>query len=482
MFIGREKELQFLEDKYNQPGGQFIVLYGRRRIGKTETLREFCKNKEHVFFSCRECPDKIQLRNFSTRLLKENISASQYIDEFKDWEQAFMAINDLPFHNKKLVIIDEFPYMCKTNPSIPSILQNLWDESFKDSNIMLIICGSAMSFIEKEILSEKNPLYGRATGIYKMKEMNFTDAMKFFPNYSIEENILVYSILGGIPHYLKQFNPMLSIEDNIKKNILTKGCTLYNEVEFLLHQELRETSLYNSIIESIALGNKKINEISTHVLINNSSKTSVYLKNLIELGIIERELSIDSGSKEISNNNRGIYQLTDNYFRFWYSYVFSNYSDLEEGDVEGVYKYVIEPSLYKFASLPFETICKQFVRELQIKGLLPFRYEKMGRWFGKTTIRDTSNSNALKVSETEIDILAFSKKEKAFLIGECKFKNSPFRYSEYLDTLAKLSPLKETNQFYYFLFSKSGFDNNLLEEAKQNKFIHLYTLDDLVSN
>lgn len=150
MFIGRKQELQFLEDKYKSNGGQLVVLYGRKRVGKTETLREFCKGKSHVFCSCREVSDKLQLRSFSEKLLKENIPASSYIKEFSDWETAFKSVRDLPYGSeKKLLVIDEFPYMCKGNESIPSVLQNLWDSLLKDENVMIVLCGSAMSFIEK---------------------------------------------------------------------------------------------------------------------------------------------------------------------------------------------------------------------------------------------------------------------------------------------------------------------------------------------
>lgn len=308
-----------------------------------------------------------------------------------------------------------------------------------------------------------------------MKEINFFDARKFFPNYSLEQQIFTYSILGGITHYLKQFNNNLSIEENIKYNILTKGCILFNEVEFLLHQELREIALYNSIIEAIALGSTKVNEISTQTLINNTSKTSVYLKNLIELGIVERELSIDAGNKEIANNNRGIYQLTDQFFRFWYTFIFTNYSSLEDGDVDGIYQYVIADNLDRYASITYEKVCQQYLTRLQLKNKLPFRYEKIGRWFGKTTVRSKNNNTEIK--ETKIDILALSKKEKCYLIGECKFKESPFSYSEYLDTLAKLEPLKKNNKIYYALFSKNGFDKNILEE--KNDQLLLFNLKDM---
>ena len=195
--------------------------------------------------------------------------------------------------------------MCRGNKSIPSILQNLWDTVLKDSNVMIILCGSAMSFMEKELLAEKNPLYGRATGIYKMNAMGFYDAARFFPEYSERDKVLTYAVLGGIPHYLRQFDPEISVAENIKRNILTKGSALYSEVEFLLHQELRETQIYNSVIEAVALGNTKLNDISQKSLIEDTSKTSVYLKNLIELGIVRREFSVDAGVKERANANRG---------------------------------------------------------------------------------------------------------------------------------------------------------------------------------
>lgn len=482
MFIGREIELAFLQDKYDAEQGQLVVLYGRRRVGKTETLREFCKDKLHVFYSCTQSTDKVQLAKFSKQILKENIPAKQYISEFADWESALRAVLELPYgEKKKLLIIDEFPYMCKGNKSIPSILQNLWDAELKEKNVMIVLCGSAMSFMEKELLAEKNPLYGRATGIYKMNEMGFYDAMKFFPNYSDREKVLVYSVLGGIPHYLRQFRPELSVAENIKKNILTKGCVLYSEVDFLLHQELRETPIYNSIIEAVALGNTKLNDISQKSLVEDTSKTSVYLKNLIELGIVEREFSVDTKIKEKANANRGTYRLTDNFFRFWYAFGFTNFSQLEDGDVEGVYDFVIAPALHEFASFAFEDICREFVRERQKKNDLPFRYTKMGRWTGRTTVRDKSAVSGMRVAETEIDLLGIGRDEKEYLVGECKFKKEPFNFTEYLNTKMKLTNRKETAEFYYALFSESGFDEKVMVEAEKETNVQLYTLSDIVN-
>lgn len=251
-------------------------------------------------------------------------------------------------------------------------------------------------------------------------------------------------------------------------------------MDFLLQQELRETPVYNSIIEAVALGSTRLNDISRKSLIEDTSKTSVYLKNLMELGIIEREFSVDAGLKERANSSRGIYRLTDHFFRFWYAFGFANFSQLEDGDADGVYQYVIEPALHEFASFPFEEICREFVREMQKKNALPFRYAKMGRWFGKTTVRDGKGRDGLRIAETEIDLLGIDRYEKEYLVGECKFRNSPFCYSEYLDAAAKLMPLQQKARFHYALFSENGFDEKIIREAATAN-LQLYSLETIVN-
>ena len=250
-------------------------------------------------------------------------------------------------------------------------------------------------------------------------------------------------------------------------------------MDFLLHQELRETPIYNSIIEAVALGNTKLNDISQKSLIEDTSKTSVYLKNLIALDIVSREFSVDAAIKEKANTNRGTYRLTDNFFRFWYAFGFANISLLEDGDVDGVYEYLIKPNLHEFAAYSFEDVCREFVRELQKKNALPFRYSKMGRWTGKTTVRDAHAPNGFRIAETEIDLLGMNEKTKEYLVGECKFKTSPFRYSEYLNTLAKLAPQKESGKFYYALFSESGFDEKIVTESEKSDNLRLYSLEEI---
>ncbi len=449
MFIGRKKELAWLNEKYQEKGGQLVILYGRRRVGKTETLIQFCKDKSHIFYSCIECPDKQQLELFSRQILKDGNPAARYIQTFQDWNQLFDNLAEMSAlrTERTVIVIDEFPYMVKNNASIPSVLQNIWDHKLKEVNIMLILCGSSMSFIEKELLSEKNPLYGRATGIYKMPELNYKEAFQFLDGFSIQDKITAYAVLGGIPHYLKQFDTSFSLKENIIRNILTPGSILYSEVEFLLRQELRETGTYNAIIQAVALGNTKLNEIHQKTMIE-KSKLSAYLKNLMDLGIVWREFSVQTGVKEQANANRGLYRLTDNYFAFWYSFVMPNQTALAAGDAEGIWEYVIREELDRYTSYAFEKVCWQYLTELNIKNQLPFHFVKIGHWWNKTD---------------EIDVLAFDYKEENFLVGECKYRNQLTGMKELYHLQKKFSQ----GNCYWYLFSKSGFTEELKDYAEK---------------
>lgn len=266
------------------------MLYGRRRVGKTELLNEFMKGKQAVFYTCTETPDREQLERFSKRVLASGIPAARYIQSFQDWESALGSVVDVPSQGKKILIIDEFPYMCRGNPAIPSILQTLWDQQLKRENVMIILCGSAMSFIEKQILGEKIHSMGGRRGFTSSHPCHFR-RHNSFSGYSLEDKLAAYAILGGVPYYLSRFQPKKSLAENIKSELLQKGSVLYSEVEFLLRQELRESHIYNVIIEAVALGNNTLALIHDKTDLD-KSKISVYLKNLMELGIIEREFSV----------------------------------------------------------------------------------------------------------------------------------------------------------------------------------------------
>ena len=321
---------------------------------------------------------------------------------------------------------------------------------------MLVLCGSAMSFIEKEILSEQSPLYGRATGILKVLPMPYWDAAEFFPRYSPADKALTYAVLGGIPHYLAQFDPDASVKDNIKHHLLRRGTALYSETEFLMHQEFREPATYNTILQAVALGATQLNDIAQRTMLQPQA-VSTYLKNLIEVNILEREFPVDAKPAETAKAMRGLYQITDNYFRFWYAFVFPNRSELEMGDIEGTYRFEIEPALHDFAATAFERICANWLRRENMRGSLPFRAHHIGRWWN---------------GKTEIDVVATDKSQRRLLLGECKFRNKPIDIPV-LRALQDKAALFKAEDRHFMLFALNGFSPELTALAQADPSVTL---------
>jgi hypothetical protein len=449
MFLGRKKELQYFNGIYGSDQAEFIALYGRRRIGKTELLKVFASDRKHVFYSAKECTDYEQLGAFSEKLLGKG-------RRFDDWDAVFEHLSNIALEEKILVILDEFPYMAKGNPSLASTIQHAWDHKLKDTKLKLVICGSSMSFMEKQVLSEKNPLFGRLTGIYKLDEISFEETAEFFPNYDLEDQLAVYSILGGVPHYLLQFNPEQTIKENILNSILNKGRILYTEVDFLLKQELREPQVYYTIIEKVAYGCTKLNDIHTKTQIANN-KLSVYLKNLIELNIIKREYPVTEKLKVKVNLHSGIYRLANNYFKFYFRFLFPNISDIEEGYIEEVYTDEIEPNLNEYISRTYEDVCIALLKARISKSRIPYRIKHLGRWWNKTD---------------EIDIVGFND-DNQYVFGECKWRNQKCDVSVLRKLQDKAQKSFSHKEAHYYLFSKGGFTAQLLQLAQQDETVHL---------
>lgn len=463
-FIGRTEELTFLESCYTSNKAQLVVVYGRRRVGKTELLTHFAQHKPHVFLASPSASKNEQLAAFSKQMFEAGSPAAQYISQYADWESALKDIANIPTkeNDRKLVIIDEFPYLVKSDNSLPSLIQNLWDHVLKNSNVMLVLCGSAMSFIEKEILSEKSPLYGRATGILKVQPMPYWDAAQFVPDYSPADKALTYAVLGGIPHYLTQFDPNESVETNIKQHILRRGTALYSETEFLMHQEFREPATYNTILQAVASGATQLNDIAQRTMLQPQA-ASTYLKNLIEVNILEREFPVDAKPAESGKAMRGLYQITDNFFRFWYAFVAPNRSDLEMGDIDGVYQYEIEPLLHDLAATPFEHICADWLRRENTRRTLPFHAQHIGRWWNRTA---------------EIDIVATDKTHKHLMAGECKSRNKPIDIPILRALQEKTAYLTAADK-HFLLFALNGFSAELEKLAQNNPTVHLVSVDQL---
>lgn len=455
MFIGREYEIETLNKLYSKEEFEFVVMYGRRRVGKTTLLSEFCNNKPAIFFVAEEYNSNLSLKNFSKQIL-EYFKMTDYISTFESWEKAFMFLAKQSENKQLVLVMDEFPYLVQSNNTLPSLLQNLIDHHLKATKLFIVICGSSMSFMEKEVLSYKSPLFGRRTAQMLIEPFDFYNSSKFFPKYSFVERVEAYGVIGGIPQYLEKFNEKYTIEENVKQEILDKSSYLYEEPKNLLKQELREPAVYNSIIEAIATGYTKINEISTKIG-EPKDKCAKYLASLNDLHIIIKEIPI----MEKENSRKTIYKVNDNLFRFYYNFIFSNKSLIEQHMGSFLYEKKIKPQFAKYLGEIFEKVCIDFLNHQNINGNLPFIFTKIGRWWG--------NNSKTKTQE-EIDIVAID--DSMILFGECKWRNEKIDMDvvNLLMEKGEISTFGKFEKKYYSFFSKSGFTKSVLEysNAKDN--------------
>lgn len=464
MFAGRSKELAYLEKKYKSIQSELLVIYGRRRIGKTEILKKFASDKKHIFYSAIETVDKNQLELFSKEILK-GTEFEKFISAFKSWEEAFEFLANQSKNQRILVVIDEFPYMVNGNASIPSILQNIWDLNLKNSQLMLILCGSSMAFMEKELLSAKNPLYGRLTGNYKVEELSVYETAELLYEIPFEGIIEYYGVFGGVPHYLIQIDQRKSFFQNLEEIALERGSILFNEVEFLLRQELREVMSYFTVIQAIALGSTTINEIEQKSAIDRT-KLTYYLNNLIELGLVEKEYPVTMPVKQMAKSRKGLYYLKDSFFRFYFTYMFPYMSELIDSGSQHIVENIIKPDLSRFMGCVFEKVCKQYLTKLKVEEKLPFYFIKLGRWWEKSE---------------EVDIVAIDLKDN-LLIGECKWTSASVGQkvlTKMIDLNTQIMPDAKSTWFY--IFSKSGFTKELIDSSKSKSNVCLISIDEMRS-
>ncbi len=403
-FIDREAELSFLERKFHEDKLQLIVIYGRRRVGKTELIKQFCKDKEHIYFLA----DKRGTIHNAERFA--NISAEHYRDTVpraENFDDVFDYILKRAKRKRTVITIDEFSYLVERDKAIPSVFQLICDEKLKQ-NIMLILCGSSISMMVEGVLSHTSPLYGRRTGQWKMCPVEFRYMNSFFPGTTVDMQAEIYAVLGGIPLYLLEFDGSKDLIENIETKILTKGEILYEEVEILLREELREHFLYLSIFEAIARGNSRLVEIANYSKIR-SNDMPKYLNTLIRLGLVEKEHPVTEREK----TKKTIYGIKDNFFSFYFNFVYPNVSYVESGDVKKVTD-LITNNFPDFMGKCFEGICKEFL--LGSRDKLPFSFQKIGRQWGK--FRGEKGRNTY-----EIDIVALNNDTKETAFFECKWKD-----------------------------------------------------------
>ncbi|GFO98158.1 ATPase [groundwater metagenome] len=436
-FINRLEELNALEERYTSPDPEFFIIYGRRRVGKTELIKKFAKEKNHFYFLAKEQHIELEIERFREKFAEKfNI----HLEKTKELDKIFGEILDKIDINKKFVfIIDEFPFWVSKHRPILSEFQYLWDELLSDKNVFLILSGSSVSIMEQEVLAHKSPLYGRRTGQLKIEPMKIEYLRGFLPSYSVEELFKAYGALGGIPFYLKEFKADSTFSENVKNTFFNKSSLLHEEAEILLREELREVTTYFNIMKAIIDGATKLAEISqkARVDITNINK---YLATLINLGLVRKEQPVTQSPK--LKNFR--YMLSDNYYKFWLQYVYPYEEEIEE-DVNTILK-IFERDYPRYMGNIFEDICRKSLRGFDIP-IFKFPGAKTGRWWYK---------------ENEIDIVALNDTTKEILFCECKWQDE-------VNAKKVLAQLEEKTKCvlwnidnrkeYYAIFAKSFTDD-----------------------
>ncbi|MHB8961959.1 MAG: ATP-binding protein [Saccharofermentanales bacterium] len=461
MFIGREKELSKLNQLYKGGNFQFPVIYGRRRVGKTALINEFTKDKDTIFFTGIESNAVQNLENFSKSILTFT-TGNDNSPVFSSFQSALEYVFTLSEKRQFVLVIDEYPYVAKAYKALSSTLQVIIDKNKSSSKLFLILCGSSMSFMEEQVLGYESPLYGRRTAQFKLQPFDFMESCRYFKNFSIQDLAEIYGIVGGTPQYLLQMNDRLTVEENIKLNILDTNSYLFEEPGNLLKQEVREAALYNAIISAVATGSTKLSEIAGKVG-EETSACAACLKKLISLGIIRKEMPFADKSTK-----KTIYIIADNLFRFWYRFIPANLSILENGMIDLAYRN-ISGHLNTYMGAVFEEICRQYLWEQNRQGKAAISFNELGRWWGNDPNRK---------SETEIDMMGADGKNSA-LFCECKWTNEKVD-ARVLDTLSERSKLFHYKTTYLYLFAKTGFTKGCMDTAEKMGNVTLVTYDMIV--
>lgn len=453
-FIDREEELAFLEREYAKKEASFVVLYGRRRLGKTSLATNFMANKPGIYFLATEEAEQMNINglqwaiaNYLEDKILLSISFTSWVDLF-----AYLA-EKLPRDKKLVLVIDEFQYLALKHPEFLSVFQKIWDMSLKKQNIMLILCGSLISLMEAQTLSYTSPLYGRRTGQIKLKQIPFKYYQEFFPKRDIKELFVLYGLTGGVPKYIELVKDGTSLEEVLDDYMLNPNSFLYEEPIFLLQREVSDIGTYLSLVKVIAQGNQKLSHIATVLGVQQTSLPK-YLQTLINLDIVERQVPVDETNPEKSK--KGLYRLKDNYLQFWFKYVYPYRGFLESGAKSFVKPKILQNLEEGHLAFVYEEVCRQRLWEENIRGSLPLSFTKLGRWWD---------------AHAEIDLVGINEEDSSICFVECKYHHKPVDVEVYYQLKEKSKGVKwhsEKRQEYFVLCSSSGFTERL-EALAQNE-------------
>ena len=450
-FVDREHEMETLQSEYERDGASLVILYGRRRVGKTTLISEFIEGKKALFFLASEESETQNRTDFKNK-------AAEFIDSdllrnasVSNWDTIFKAITETTFDTKPIIVMDEFQYIGKSNPAFPSIFQRIWEETLKKKSVMVILCGSLISMMVSQTLAYDSPLYGRRTAQIRLTQIPFKNYPEFFPDKSRNELIEMYAVTGGIPKYIHSFAEKKDIYDAIQSAVLNKSSYLYDEPHFLLQQEITEIGSYFSIIKAIAAGNSKLSAIASLLEIKATSLTK-YLKTLIDLDILEREVPVTEENPKKSK--KGLYKIKDNYIRFWFAFIYPNLSFIESGNPRIVMNKIKNSFISHQVSFVYEDVCREKMWEMNTDDVWPFNFTKIGRYWD---------------SHVEIDIAALDTEGNNLILGECKYWKEPVDVNVLHDLECKALQInwnKNTRKTWYVLFSVNGFTPRLQQLAE----------------
>ena len=460
-FYCREEELRKLNERYEDDRFECIVIYGRRRVGKTALINEFCKDKPTVFFSALNTTGKENLEMLSKAIMSYERPGAESAPVFQSYDSALDELTELSKEKRIVFVIDEYPYLVKAKPAISAMLQHLIDHKWKDSKMYMILCGSSMSFMENQVLGQESPLYGRRTGQFKIEPLNYKETAVFHPDLSNSDNALIYGITGGVPHYINKLDVRTNLDEALLANFFDRSCYLYEEPGNLLKQELREPAIYNAIIKAIAEGASRLNDITMKVGEENAV-CSKYLKTLIDLGIVRKETPITE-----KPGKKTIYLLADNFFRFWYRFVPVNISAIDSGRMAKIYPHAVKQHLSDYMGLTFEKMCQQYL--LYYADDLPIELSQIGQWWGPDTKQR---------KQIQIDIVGTPVEGQEYIIGSCKYRNEKIGTDELKLLKEYASGFGKGSRYHYYIFSKSGFTDGLLQAMERGE-VTLVSLEDM---
>lgn len=454
MHIERMMEMQYLNSCYEKEGSQMIVLYGQKKIGKTKLLKEFSAHKPFAYYKARSCAVREQQFQWAGELAKEGIKT----DSYPSFAQILEALTRQKTQ-KKVIIIDEFQNIVKMGSSFMTELVEFLHNDWNNQEVMVILCSSQVGWIENSMITKIGAIAYEITGFLKVKEFGYRQTAEYFTNYPVKECVETYAVLGGVPGLWACFDDTKTVRENICEQILSKNGLLSEEAERFVAEQLRETNVYHTILAAIAAGKYKLNDLYAHTGFSRA-KISVYLKNLMELEIVEKVFSYDTAGKE--NTLKGIYRMKNHFVNFYFKYIYPNASRLELMTSEEFYDMYIAPTFDSFVAQYFQSVCMEYMEENNKAGKLPFHYSKSGEWVGKAGT---------------IDIVA-QDDAGTTLAALCNWEKPKMPYDdfEWLAFCVKKAKLKAD---YYALFSAGGFDEAIIKEAEADETILLIDMRSL---